>query len=135
MELRLNKKIYSSAAVKECLEAYEDFGTYEVGKDGDYILIKISDPDKDFEKVLPQEIGTQMKSLQSVRTLPRYSGRTEQNRSASRAACKCSQHTEQLASTGVCLRSVQRFEGRLLPGMRGLAARVVLPEACCEQAA
>ena len=57
MELRLNKKIYSSAAVNECLEAYEDFGTYEVGKDGDYILIKISDPDKDFEKVLPQEIA------------------------------------------------------------------------------
>ncbi len=57
MELRLNKKIYSSAAIKECLDAYEEFGTYEVSKDGDYILIKISDPDKDFVKVLPQEIA------------------------------------------------------------------------------
>jgi len=57
MELRLNKKIYSSTAVKECLEAYEEFGTYKVSSDGNYILISISDPDKDFETVLPQEIA------------------------------------------------------------------------------
>jgi hypothetical protein len=57
MELRLNKKIYSSTGVKECLEAYEDFGTYKVSTEGDYILIAISEPDKDFEDVLPQEIA------------------------------------------------------------------------------
>jgi hypothetical protein len=57
MELRLNKKIYSATGVKECLEAYEDFGNYKVSTDGNYILIAISDPDKDFESVLPQEIA------------------------------------------------------------------------------
>ena len=57
MELRLNKKIYSTTGVKECLEAYDDFGTYEVATDGNYILITITDPDKDFETVLPQEIA------------------------------------------------------------------------------
>jgi hypothetical protein len=57
MELRLHKKIYSTKAVKESLEAYEEFGTYEVATDGNYILVNITDPDKDFESVLPQEIA------------------------------------------------------------------------------
>jgi len=56
-ELRLHRRIYRAGAVKEALEAFEDFGTFELDRDGDYLVVSIRDPDPDFAAVLPHEIA------------------------------------------------------------------------------
>lgn len=55
--LRLHKKIYQPAAVREAVDAFADFGTFDVATDGDYVVVEISDPDPDFADVLHLELA------------------------------------------------------------------------------
>ena len=57
MEVRFHQQVYNKGAITDALEAYSDFGTFNTTKDGDYIVVEISDPDSDFSAVLPQEIA------------------------------------------------------------------------------
>ena len=56
-ELRLHKDLYGLAAVRAIVTDFEEFGTFEVRKDGDYTIVEIQDPDPDFKDVLAHEIA------------------------------------------------------------------------------
>ncbi len=56
-ELRLHKDLYGLAVVRAVVKDFEEFGSFEVRKDGDYTVVEIRDPDPDFKDVLEHEIA------------------------------------------------------------------------------
>ena len=56
-ELRLHKDLYGLTALRAVLADFEDFGTFDVRKEGDYTVVEIQDPDPDFADVLENEIA------------------------------------------------------------------------------
>ena len=56
-ELRLHKDLYGLTAVRAVLADFEDFGTFEMRKEDDYMVVEIRDPDPDFADVLEHEIA------------------------------------------------------------------------------
>ena len=55
--LRFHRKIYRIGSLQEVMESFADFGTFELERDGDYLVLSISDMDEEFEEILPHEIA------------------------------------------------------------------------------
>jgi hypothetical protein len=49
--------LYPIGVIKDCLVEFEEFGEFEVGREDDYVVVQIANPDPDFADVLHHEIG------------------------------------------------------------------------------
>ena len=55
--LRFHRKIYRMGSLQEVMDSFADFGSFNLERDGEYLVLEISDMDEEFEEILPHEIA------------------------------------------------------------------------------
>jgi len=44
-------------SLQEVMDSFADFGTFKLERDGEYLVLEISDMDEEFVEILPHEIA------------------------------------------------------------------------------
>ena len=55
--LRFHRKIYRMGSLQEVMDSFADFGTFKLERDGEYLVLEISEMDEEFVEILPHEIA------------------------------------------------------------------------------
>ena len=55
--LRFHRKIYRMASIQEVMDSYQEFGSFNLERDGEYLVLEISDIDEEYQEILPHEIA------------------------------------------------------------------------------
>jgi len=55
--LRFHRKIYRMGSIQEVMDSFQEFGSFNLERDGEYLVLEISDIDEEYQEILPHEIA------------------------------------------------------------------------------